>query len=512
MKNTRKKIRNKAKTRTKKMKGGGTTITNSFEKMFPSLDTKIKQKDDETTKLQSDIDKIKVSMQTKKKEINAIKEEINAIKGKIVDIKGVIKEATDAESIEIKKEELNDLTNKKNELVGKKNNLENDKDYIKQLKELNKKENELIAKNREKAVLDNNSESKDNDVLINETKKNLVLYLQENNTKSTENYAAKDFVDLVNLATEKDTKQEKDLKEIIDDTRKKAGDAITSDNEYKKIQEYFEAQKITKIVTKIKKILADFLALKYKEKNPEIKQNDLVNKYKELLNKKYDELKNQAKNYGELKTIVFDQLELKPEDHILPKEIDTITQEEYDSAINAKDNRTGYQTAKDVGTTVKEGFFSGINSIISNGSAISSSLASLAKTLIYDPNAVPKPKPLPKTEVVMGTETTDYKHPLDGTNVGQINVYKKNNSTNVDSIKSVDNFISRMQEELLNSSEKDPLQVKTPEQLFKNKDTEKRLAVFHPLSDKSKGAINTGGKKSKRKTRKHKIAKLQKNK
>ena len=149
---------------------------------------------------------------------------------------------------------------------------------------------------------------------------------------------------------------------------------------------------------------------------------------------------------------------------------------------------------------------SALDMLKSGFSGLTSGITSLSHLFVHDPNAVQKPKPLPKTEVYMGTETTDYKHPLDGTNVGQINVYKKNNSVNVDSIKSVDNFISRVQEELLNSSEKDPLQVKTPEQLFKNKDTEKRLAVFHPLSDKSKGG------KIKRKTRKHKIAKSQKNK
>ena len=88
-------------------------------------------------------------------------------------------------------------------------------------------------------------------------------------------------------------------------------------------------------------------------------------------------------------------------------------------------------------------------------SGLTSGITSLGHFFVHDPNAVPKPKLLPKTEVYMGTETTDYKHPLDGTNVGQINVYKKNNSVNVDSIKSVDNFISRVQEELLNSSEKD---------------------------------------------------------
>jgi hypothetical protein len=112
----------------------------------------------------------------------------------------------------------------------------------------------------------------------------------------------------------------------------------------------------------------------------------------------------------------------------------------------------------------------------------------------------------------MATETTDYKHPLDGTNVGQTNVYKKTNSVNVDSIKSVDNFISRVQEELLNSSEKDSSLVKTPEQLFKNKDTEKRLAVFHPLSDKTDTSEDKKGGKSRRKTRKHKIVKSRKNK
>jgi hypothetical protein len=142
-------------------------------------------------------------------------------------------------------------------------------------------------------------------------------------------------------------------------------------------------------------------------------------------------------------------------------------------------------------------------------SGLTSGITSLGHFFVHDPNAVPKPKLLPKTEVYMGTETTDYKHPLDGTNVGQINVYKKNNSANVDSIKSVDNFISRVQEELLNSSEKDPLQVKTPEQLFKNKDTEKRLAVFHPLSDKTDTGEAKKGGKIKRKTRKQKTVKMQ---
>jgi hypothetical protein len=148
--------------------------------------------------------------------------------------------------------------------------------------------------------------------------------------------------------------------------------------------------------------------------------------------------------------------------------------------------------------------------MLKNGfSGLTSGITSLGHLFVHDPNAASKPKLLPKTEVYMGTETTDYKHPLDGTNVGQINVYKKNNSANVDSIKSVDNFISRVQEELLNSSEKDPLQVKTPEQLFKNKDTEKRLAVFHPLSDKTDTGEAKKGGKIKRKTRKQKTVKMQ---
>jgi hypothetical protein len=131
-------------------------------------------------------------------------------------------------------------------------------------------------------------------------------------------------------------------------------------------------------------------------------------------------------------------------------------------------------------------------------SGLTSGITSLSHLFVHDPNAVPKPKPLGKTEVFIGTETTDYKHPLDGTNIGQTSVYKKTNSTNVDSVKSVDNFLSRMQQEILNSSEKDPVQIKSPEELFKNKDTEKRLGVFHALNDKSKG-----GKKSKCKTRKY---------
>ena len=543
MKNTRKKNRNKAKTRTKKMKGGDNVFDKiskavsdkkeQFRKtVFPTIDDKTIENNEGILNLENSINDIKRSIQpqknkidTKKGEINEIRGKIDVIKGKIDVIKGKIKNETDENSTNDLKSQLSGLVAEKNKLVTdlndlivEKDKLENDKDYKNKLEELNKKENKLIAKNRNKAVLDNNSESKKNDVLINKTKKNLVLYLQEKNPKSSENYAAKDFVDLVNLATENGSEKKEDLITTINAMKKKIAEPEISetDDEYKKINEYFEAQKITKIVMKIKKILADFLALKHKEKNPGIKQNDLVNKYKELLNKKYDELKNQAKNYGELKTIVFDQLKLNPEDHILPKEIDTIDDAEYESAINAKDNRTSYQKAKDIGSTVKDGFFSGINSIITNGSAISGSLASLAKTLIYDPNAVPKPKPLPKTEIYMGTETTDYKHPLDGTNIGQINVFKKNNSVNVDSIKSVDNFISRVQEELLNSSEKNPSLVKTAEQLFKNKDTEKRVAVFHPLNDKAEtgdtsDADTSDAKKggnSRRKTRKYKNAKL----
>jgi hypothetical protein len=161
----------------------------------------------------------------------------------------------------------------------------------------------------------------------------------------------------------------------------------------------------------------------------------------------------------------------------------------------------GIASLKDKAKNAATGAFD----MLKNGfSGLTSGMTSLGHFFVHDPNAVPIPKPLSKTEIYMGTETTDYKHPLDGTNIGQINVYKKNNSVNVDSIKSADNFLSRMQEDVLNSSEKDPLLVKPPEQLYKNKDTEKRLAVFYPLSDKSKGG------KSRRKTRKHKNAKLQK--
>ena len=165
---------------------------------------------------------------------------------------------------------------------------------------------------------------------------------------------------------------------------------------------------------------------------------------------------------------------------------------------------------KDKALNVATGAF---DMVKSGFSGITSGVASLGQFFVHDPNAVPKPKPLSKTEVFIGTETTDYKHPLDHTNIGQTNVYKKSNSTNVDAIKGVDNFLSRMQEEILNSSEKEPILIKTPEELFKNKDTEKRLAVFYPLNDKTnKDVAKKGGKKSKRKTRKDKNSKNAKNK
>lgn len=192
-------------------------------------------------------------------------------------------------------------------------------------------------------------------------------------------------------------------------------------------------------------------------------------------------------NADNIDTQAFDKAKIKDK----PQPSDGATESYKDKALNA---------ATGAFNMLKNGF-----------SGVTSGITSLGHLFVHDPNAVQKPKPLGKTEVFIGTETTDYKHPLDGTNVGQTSVYKKTNSTNVDSVKSVDNFLSRMQQEILNSSQKDPLQIKSPEELFKNKDTEKRLGVFHPLNDKTDtGDAKKGGKKSKRKTRKYISAKKNK--
>ena len=60
---------------------------------------------------------------------------------------------------------------------------------------------------------------------------------------------------------------------------------IFEDQKNKNVEDQFK----TKIVKKIKKILADFLASKEKEKNPNITYNELVNKYKSLLKLDYDD-------------------------------------------------------------------------------------------------------------------------------------------------------------------------------------------------------------------------------
>jgi len=253
MKNTRKKNRNKGKTRTKKIKGG------LGETFFPPLSTKIIKNNAGIENLKDEITDIKSNIKPKKDAINAKRGEIDAKhveidakqgeidakQGEIDAIKGEIKIETgenaknemklDLTEFEKEKKELVDALNgfivEKKALIVEKNNLENDEEYKKKLDKLNKKENELIAKNRNKAVLDNNAESNENDLLIDKTKKNLVIYLQKENPKSTEKFESKDFVDLVNLATEKG----KNLKQIINETRTTAGDKDITPDEYEKI-------------------------------------------------------------------------------------------------------------------------------------------------------------------------------------------------------------------------------------------------------------------------------------
>ena len=625
MKNTRKKIRNKAKTRTRKMNGGdlkteiqnlNTDIT-TLEGKINEIEGKINEIKNEKDKDNNDYKTNLEKLENLKKKKNEIIEENkqNAVKGDIVKItklNDVLQNLnTDITTLEGK---INKIEDKINEIKNEKD--EDNNDYKKNLEKLKKKKNTLIVKNRKKLVSDNIIESNQNDTLINQTKLNLIIYIQKLYPKSSEKYETKDFVDLVNLATGKNVTKEKlkeKLKEIITENKKNI-----TDEEITQIIKYYNDNKVNSTIKKIKKILADFLALKEKEKNPKITHNELVNKYKSLLKLDYDELKHQAKNYFDdiyleriilaifntigdpklfdidaqtedvikeklsqirsiyttnsknfidsiksainvkeneaknkevqdtidtIKKIIITEILLREQStinlenkneslsklnydqlknlfikyfeydnlneiilhhstekhtiHILPDEIEEITQEDLNSAIDAKEKRTTYESIKNALTTDK-GFISGIASI-------SKGIVSGIGTLFHDPNALPKPKHVPKTEIYMGTETTDYKHPLDGTNIGDTYVYKKTNSPIIDSIKGVDNFMSRMQEDVLNSSEKETVQIKKPEQLFKNKDIEKRLAVFYPLNDRSiKAVIKKGGKKYKCKTMKMK--------
>jgi hypothetical protein len=386
--------------------------------------------------------------------------------------------------------EINETKNKKNGFVEDIKKIEDDKFYKKYTNKSNENKKKILDLNNKKTLLEQEIKSKKKDKLIKESQKNLIFYLQQKH-KSSENLYEKSFTELVDLATNKNVEK---LQQVIEESQIEQRISPITKDEVDEIIKYYNDNKINSTIKKIKKILADFLASKEKEKNPNITHNELINKYKSLLKLDYDELKYQAKNYDiNLKKIIKDQI--KPNiNHIIPGEIEEITEQEIDLAINAKEKRTTYESIKNALTTDK-GIVSGISSI-------SKGIVSGIGTLFHDPNAKPKPKHVPKIEVFMGTETTDYKHPLDGTNVGDTYVYKSTNSPIIDSIKGVDNFMSRMQEDVLNSSEKDPLQIKKPEKLFKNKDTKKRLAVFHPLNDRSINAVIKKGGKAKRNTQK----------
>jgi hypothetical protein len=386
--------------------------------------------------------------------------------------------------------EINNTKNEKTLLEQEIKNIEDNKFYKKYTNKSNENKKKILDLNNKKTLLEQEIKSKKKDKLIKESQKNLIFYLQQKH-KSSEILYEKSFTELVDLATNKDVEK---LQQVIKESQIEQGISLITKDEVDEIIKYYNDNKINSTIKKIKKILADFLASKEKEKNPNITHNELINKYKSLLKLDYDELKYQAKNYDiNLKKIIKDQI--KPNiNHIIPDEIEKITEHEIDLAINAKEKRTTYESIKNALTTDK-GIVSGISSI-------SKGIVSGIGTLFHDPNAKPKPKHVPKIEVFMGTETTDYKHPLDGTNVGDTYVYKSTNSPIIDSIKGVDNFMSRMQEDVLNSSEKDPLQIKKPEKLFKNKDTKKRLAVFHPLNDRSINAVIKKGGKAKRNTQK----------
>jgi hypothetical protein len=436
---------------------------------------------DEKEKIINIIKGLTQQIDNNKKEIiekNEIKNEIikqeNELKNRILEVEN----------------EINKTKNKKNYFVEDIKKIEDDKFYKKYTNKSNENKKKILDLNNKKTLLEQEIKSKKKDKLIKESQKNLIFYLQQKH-KSSENLYEKSFTELVDLATNKDVEN---LQEVIKESQIEQGISPITKDEVDEIIKYYNDNKINSTIKKIKKILADFLASKEKEKNPNITHNEVINKYKSLLKLDYNELKYQAKNYDiNLKKIIKDQI--KPNiNHIIPDEIEEITEQEIDLAINAKEKRTTYESIKNALTTDK-GIVSGISSI-------SKGIVSGIGTLFHDPNAKPKPKHVPKIEVFMGTETTDYKHPLDGTNVGDTYVYKSTNSPIIDSIKGVDNFMSRMQEDVLNSSEKDPLQIKKPEKLFKNKDTKKRLAVFHPLNDRSINAVIKKGGKAKRNTQK----------
>jgi len=137
---------------------------------------------------------------------------------------------------------------------------------------------------------------------------------------------------------------------------------------------------------------------------------------------------------------------------------------------------------------------SGMSSLVSGTTSGLSSLVSNAASGLTANNTISPPK---KTEVHIATEITPYKHWVDGTRVGVTSVYKNTGSTLKDSVKSADNFLFRIQKELLNNSQKNPEDVISSENLFKDSDTDNRVAVLYPLNDKRGG----GGKKSKKKKR-----------
>jgi hypothetical protein len=435
----------------------------------------------ETIKTNNDeLGKLKTDLGTFDNELGKLKTDLGIFDNEL----GVLKD-------ELKKEE-NSFSQKFSEII---------KDETK-LKKSEQDLNYLTSKEIKLNIEINNT---DLDILIKKTKELLIFYLKSTKPKNSKKFENMDFVDLVDLATNNNIDELKEIiletEEIILKTEEKIGivdGSKTKNEEILQIIKYYNDNKVNSTIKKIKKILADFLASKEKENNNNITYNELINKYKSLLQLDYDELKYQVKKYDiDLKKIITAHLESK--NYILPNEIEEIPDNEIDLAINAKEKRTTYESLKNALTTNK-GIISGITSI-------SKGLFSGISILFHDPNAAKASTTLPKTEVFMSTQTTDYKHPLDGTNVGQINVYKNSNSKSVDAIKSADNFLSRMQEEILNSSEKDPLKVKTAEQLFKNKDTEKRLAVFYSLNDKTNKDGSKKGGKAKRNTRKRKNAK-----
>ena len=243
---------------------------------------------------------------------------------------------------------------------------------------------------------------------------------------------------------------------------------------------------------KAKYILADYIILKIEAKSNSNSSETYSLRENELLNTNYNKLIELATNGDEkdIKKILFDhQKSLFAKKQIAEEQ--KITEDEFNLIKDYKepitqmlDSPSNFEKAKNAlsstGTAISSVGSNIKNGVVSAFSGITSAVSSGANFLTAQPSGPTPPKPLPKTEIFIDTETTPYLN-IDKTHIGQTSVYKKTNSGATDSIKSAENFLSRLQKSILNDAEKDPAEVKKYEEMFK--DTSKRVTTLYPLKD-----------------------------